>query len=220
MFKGKLKKPYRKSMNFASLTEARDYIKNVRTDSSLIMTPSPKWTLFEGEFDFTYKCPEGKKTCFEKEDSLKNAIKTEIMKTYPFEDWEISDRGGSWTTIDLIISCNKALSDKFNLFYRDTSYFGKWRPYKLDLTTFWTTKQKVTQQNVKENFLDTFLLSLKNELPNLFSTQNKTISVTAKFKAMNTYLTTLLPRLTTTSDTIYLSKKKNNWLKQKTILIR
>lgn len=136
-FYGKLKQPYRKSVQFESLTEARKYREEILKDSSLIMTPSPNWVRFEGEFDFTYKCPEDQKLCFEKEDSLKIAIKDEILRTYPNEDFNLSDRCGSWTEICQTVSCNKSLSDKFNLYYRDNEYFGNWKPYTLNLTTYW-----------------------------------------------------------------------------------
>ncbi|MBI5540419.1 MAG: hypothetical protein HY951_10205 [Bacteroidia bacterium] len=142
-FYGKLKTAYSKTIKFISLTEAREYRAKILLDSTLIMTPSPNWSEFEGEFDFTYKCKEGTTTCLEKEDSLKSVILQEISKTYPEEKFELSDRGGSLTEIDQIISCNKSLSDKFNLFYRDVEgYFGKWRPYSLSLETYWTIKQK------------------------------------------------------------------------------
>jgi hypothetical protein len=136
-FYGKLKKPYRRSLKFDSISQAREYREQILKDSNLIMTPSPDWVRFEGEFDFTYKCPEKEKLCFEKEDSLKIAIKEEILRTYPGEDFELSDRGGSWINLYQIVSCNKSLSDKFNLYYRDRGYFGQWRPYKLDIVTYW-----------------------------------------------------------------------------------
>jgi hypothetical protein len=136
-FYGKFKKLYRKSMNFESLNEARNYRTKILSDSSLIMTPTPTWTKFEGEFDFTFKCPDGTKTCLRKEEKIKKKIKKEIMQNYPEEDFTLMDRGGSLTEISQTISCNKTLSDKFNLYYRDTGYFGEWKPFKLDLTTYW-----------------------------------------------------------------------------------
>ena len=141
MFKDSFKKPFSKEVIFSSLTEARNYRAKILKDSLLIITQTPNWTKFEGEFEFSYKCKEGTKTCMEKEDSLKIVIKSEILKAYPREDFELSDRGGSWTEIDQIISCNKSLSDKFKLFYRDTDgYFGKWKPYELSLRAYWTTE--------------------------------------------------------------------------------
>jgi hypothetical protein len=134
---GIFKKPYRKSEDFENINSAREYRDSILKNENLIMTPTPRWTKFEGEFDFTYKCDENKKTCFEKEDSLKVVIENKIRKTYPDEEFELSDRGGSWTTIDQIVYCNKSLSDKFDLFYRDDGYFGEWRPFRLSLTTYW-----------------------------------------------------------------------------------
>ncbi len=136
-FYGKMKKPFRKKMKFDSISEAREYRQQILKDSNLVMTTSPDWVRFEGEFDFTYKCPENKKLCYEKEDSLKIVIKEEILKAYPDEVFELHDRCGSWTEICQTVYCNKSLSDQFNLFYRDDGYFGQWKPFNLDLVTYW-----------------------------------------------------------------------------------
>ena len=143
MFYDKLKKPFRESSNFTSVTDARNYRTKILSDSSLIMTFTPDWTKYEGTFDFKYKCKTGTKACIEKKDSLINMMKKEIMKQYPDENFELSVRGESMNEIEQTVSCNKTLSDRFNLYVRDTSsYFGKWEPYELTLTTYWTTKQK------------------------------------------------------------------------------
>lgn len=136
-FYGKMKKPFRRSYDFDSITEARNFRNEILKDTNLIMTTTPDWVRFEGEFDFSYKCPEKEKLCFEKEDSLKTAIKDEILRTYPGEDFELRDRCGSWTELCQTVNCNKSLSDKFNLYYRDNGYFGQWRPFELDLMTYW-----------------------------------------------------------------------------------
>lgn len=140
MFYGKFKKPKKKRRTFDDVSIARAYRDSILRDDNLIMTPTPTWTRFEGGFDFTYKCDENKKTCFEKEDSLKVVIESEIRMTYPDEEFQLSDRGGSWTEILQTVYCNKSLSDKFALFYRDDGYFGKWKPFRLYLATYWINK--------------------------------------------------------------------------------
>jgi len=144
IFYGKLKKPYRKSVDFASLTEARNYRTKILTDSSLIVTPTPDWTKYEGTFQFDYECPKGSKDCsYDNKQKKLKEIELEIKKVYPDEKFELNERGGSLTSIIVEVKCNQSLSDKFNLFKRDTSsYFGKWTPYRLTLTTYWTIKQK------------------------------------------------------------------------------
>ena len=141
MFKGKLKTPYHISNDFASLTQARDYRTKILSDSSLIMTPTPDWTKYEGTFRFTYKCKEGTKTCMNKEDSLFKAMKVEITKQYPGENFELSNVGGSLTEIFVEVRCNKTLEEKFKLYYRDIQY-DKWKQYRLYLTTYWEAKKK------------------------------------------------------------------------------
>ncbi len=143
-FYGKLKKPYSKSMDFTSLTEARKYIVEILADSSLIMTPSPPWTKYEGTFQFDYECPEGSKDCeYDSIPKKLEEIEKEIKKAYPYENFELEERGGSLTSIIVEVKCNKSLSDKFKLYNRDTnSYSGKWTPYRLSLTTYWRIKPK------------------------------------------------------------------------------
>jgi hypothetical protein len=144
MFYGKLKKPYRKSLDFTSLTEARDYRKKILTDSSLIMTPTPQWTKYEGTFQFDYECSKGSKDCeYDNKQKKLKEIEQEIIKAYPNENFELDEGGGSLTSIIVEVKCDKSLSDKFTLYKRDTnSYFGKWAPYRLSLTTYRTTKPK------------------------------------------------------------------------------
>lgn len=136
-FYGKMKTPFSRNMSFKSLSEARDFRNKILTDSALLMTNSLDWIKFEGEFDFTYKCPEGTKTCLSKVVKIKKKIKKEIMQNYPGEDFLLVDRGGSLTEIFQTLICNKTLSDKFNLYYRDSGYFGEWKPFELKLTIYW-----------------------------------------------------------------------------------
>jgi len=139
--KSKRKSPLIKQKDFENINEARKYRDSVLRDDSLIMVPTPRWTKFEGEFDFTYKCDKIKNTCYEKEDSLINVMRYEITRNYPDEEFELSDRGGSLSEILQTIYCNKSLSDKFNLYYRDKeSYFGQWKPFRLSLTTYWVKR--------------------------------------------------------------------------------
>ena len=144
MFKGKLNTPYRKAKDFTSLTEARAYRTKALLDSSLIMTPSPDWSKYEGTFQFEYECSKGSKDCnYDNKPKKLKEIETEIKKIFPNDTFELEERGGSLTEIFVEVKCNKSLSDKFNLYKRDTnSYSGKWTPYRLYLTTYWATKEK------------------------------------------------------------------------------
>ena len=52
------------------------------------------------------------------------------------------DAGGSLTTLEFEIICNKSLSDKFDLYYRDKEkYLGKWSPFNFTLETYWKTRE-------------------------------------------------------------------------------
>jgi len=141
-FYGKLKKPYSRELSFNTIIEAREYRTKIFKDTILIMTPNPLWTEYEGSFRFTYKCKEGTKDCLDGDKKIFKSIETEIKKKYPNEKFVLSDVGGSWTTIELEIICNKSLSDKFDLYYRDNEiYSGKWSPFDLKLKTYWKTRK-------------------------------------------------------------------------------
>ena len=134
----KRKSPLIKQKNFESIKQAREYRDSILKEKSLVMVPTPSWTKFEGEFDFTYKCDSIKNNCIEKEDSLISVMKHEISQNYPNEEFELTDRGGSLTKILQTVYCNKSLSDKFDLYYRDKeNYFDQWKPFRLSLTTYW-----------------------------------------------------------------------------------
>jgi hypothetical protein len=142
-FYGKLKKPYTQRHSFTTIQEAREFRKSILNDTTLIMTPKPQWTEYEGSFRFTYKCKEGTKDCLDEEEKIFKSIEAEITKKYPNEKYLLENVGGSWTTIELEITCNKSLSDNFDLYCRDKEgYFGKWKPFDLTLRTYWTTKKK------------------------------------------------------------------------------
>ena len=141
-FYGKLKKPYNEKYTFATIVEAREFRTSILEDTTLIMTPEPLWTVYEGSFRFTYKCTEGTKVCLDEDGEIFKSIEAEIKKKYPDEMFILDNVGGSWTTIELEIICNKSLSDSFDLFYRDPeAYFGKWKPFDLTLRTYWTVKR-------------------------------------------------------------------------------
>ncbi len=136
---GRFKKPYRKRNDFDNIEKARAYRDSILNDNNLIMTPSPNWTTYEGTFQFEYECKEGSKDCnFENTKRTLGQITKIIKEKYPNENFEIYEMGGSLMTITVEVKCNRTLSDKFDLFIRDSeSYFGKFKPYRLDLTTYW-----------------------------------------------------------------------------------
>ena len=141
-FYGQLKKPHTKRHSFTTIQEAREFRKNILNDTTLIMTPEPLWTEYEGSFRFSYKCNEGTKDCLDEDEKIFKSIEDEIKKKYPNENFLIKDVGGSWTTMELEITCNKSLSDNFDLYFRDKEgYFGKWNPFDLTLETYWTIEK-------------------------------------------------------------------------------
>ncbi|WP_041251999.1 hypothetical protein [Flavobacterium indicum] len=141
MFKDSFKKPFRKQEKFTSLTDARNYRKNILNDTTLILTPTPTWTKYEGTFEFTYVCPKGSKDCLDNEEKLLKKLTEEIKLKYPGEEFELEGRGGSSSDLFVEVKCNKTLADKFCLYKRDLE-FDKWEPYNLWFYTFWTVRQK------------------------------------------------------------------------------
>ncbi|MFB9079052.1 hypothetical protein ACFFLS_09855 [Flavobacterium procerum] len=141
-FYGKLKKPYGENHSFTTIQEARQFRESILNDTTLIMAPRPIWAAYEGSFRFTYKCKEGTKDCLDEDGKIFKSIEKEIKKKYPNEKFILRNVGGSWTTIELEITCNKSLSDNFYLYYRDKDYFGEWKPFDLVLRTYWTKKRE------------------------------------------------------------------------------
>lgn len=137
-FYNQLKKPNSTEKVFTSAVEARNYRQKILLDTLLIVAFEPGWIDYEGSFRFTYNCKAGTKDCIDEDHKLFNKIKAEIKKQYPNEPFELEEVGGSWTTMELLITCNKSLSDSFNLYTRDReNYFGKWAPFELKIETFW-----------------------------------------------------------------------------------
>jgi hypothetical protein len=142
MFYGKLITPIEQRKSFIEISKARNYRTEILKDSNLIMTPVPNWTTHEGTFQFEYICKEGSKDCnYENSEKTLLNIQKIIHDQYPNEKFDLDDRGGSSMTMIVEVSCNKTLSDKFELFKRDTeSYFGKFTPYHLGIRTYWKKK--------------------------------------------------------------------------------
>lgn len=141
-FYGQLKRPYSQRHAFKTITEAREFRLDILKDTTLIMTPNPRWTEYEGSFRFTYQCPEGTTECLDEEETIIKLIDAELKKKYPDENFLLENAGGSLTEIYLEITCNQSLSDKFDLYFRDMeSYSGKWEPFDLTLETYWKTKK-------------------------------------------------------------------------------
>jgi len=142
-FYGKLKLPYTEYYTFSSIQEAREFREKILKDTRLIMSPKPQWTEYEGSFRFTYKCPEATKDCLIESDKILESIESEITKKYLDEKFLLEIVGESRLTLELKITCNKSLSDRFDLYYRDKEgYFGKWDPFDLTLKTYWTTNRR------------------------------------------------------------------------------
>ena len=137
MFKGKLKKPFTKYDNFYSFSDARSARTKILSETNLIMTYTPDWTKYEGEFSFVYTCPKGSGDCLDKEKKLLLQLTGEMKKTFPNEIFELEGGGGSNTDLDVNVKCNKTLADNFKLYPLG---WKKWGPYQLGLTSYWIKK--------------------------------------------------------------------------------
>ena len=143
IFYGKFKKPVGKLNSFKNIEDARNYRRAILKDSNLIMVNNPKWINFEGSFRFTYHCKAGTKDCLDEDKKIFNSLKAQIKNKYPKEKFEMSETGGSWTTIEVLITCNKSLSYNFNLpSCIRNEYFGMWEPFDFSLKSYWTLNQK------------------------------------------------------------------------------
>lgn len=136
MFKDNFKKPFRKTEEFNSVIDARNYREHILKDPNLILTPTPTWTKYEGTFQFTYKCPDETIDCFENEYKLLKLLTEEIKLKYPGEEFELKGKGGSSLDLFVEVKCNKTLVDKFDLYKRNSELY-KWKPYQTRFYTFW-----------------------------------------------------------------------------------
>lgn len=137
MFKGKLKKPKAKFEKYISIAEARARRTEILSQPNLITTFTPRWTQYEGEFNFTYTCPNGNTDCLNNEDTLLKQLTLEIQSAYPGEVFELEGVGGSTTELYVNVLCNKSLADKFQLY---PISWKKWEPYSLSLASYWRPK--------------------------------------------------------------------------------
>jgi hypothetical protein len=135
MFKSKLSKPVAKREKFSSVAQARASRDKILSQKDLIMTYTPAWTKYEGEFSFTYTCKKGSGDCLEQETKLLKQLTQEINKAYPAETFELNGVGGSNTELFVNVKCNKTLADRFKLYPLN---WKKWEPYQLTLTSYWT----------------------------------------------------------------------------------
>ncbi|PCJ67757.1 MAG: hypothetical protein COA58_01075 [Bacteroidetes bacterium] len=139
MFYGKMNKPSKVTKQFKDILKARAYRDSILNIKRLIMTPSPSWTTYEGEFYFEYECEDSSTDClFENTKRTLKTLDSIIRRTYPNETFELQEMGGSLMTIRVQVQCNKSLSDKFKLFNRGSEqYFEKFTPYRLKVKSYW-----------------------------------------------------------------------------------
>lgn len=137
MFKDKLKKIVVKKEEFSSLAEARAGRTKILSQKNLIMTETPNWTKYEGEFNFTYTCPKGSRDCLDNQKKLLKQLTEEIKKAYPNELFELKDVGGSKSELFVEVRCNKSLAEEFSLYPLS---WKKWEAYWLELRSYWTTE--------------------------------------------------------------------------------
>jgi len=137
MFKDSFKKPFRKHEVFSSLTEARNYRIKINTQPSLIYTPTPIWTKYEGTFTFIYNCHKDTGDCLNNEKEVLIQLKSEMANTYTEESFEITSSGGSSDYLFVNVKCNKSLADKWKQ-SNGHVVFGNWKPYDFNFSTYWT----------------------------------------------------------------------------------
>jgi len=130
-FIGKLKKPLVKRERFASVEEARSYMRSLPKDG-LLMVITPDWLQYDGEFRFDVECDFGN---FDS-DRIQECItqtKEKISAKYPDEDFVVEESGSSRGKILVRMKCSKAFYAKFDLY----KVIWKWSEYYPTLITIW-----------------------------------------------------------------------------------
>lgn len=137
MFEGRLQKLKISDDKFATIAEARKYWTTIHSDTSFVYANEPAWLKYEGSFQFTYKCPNPKCGSFEDRDKDTEPVKALIARTYPGEDFELRENGGTSNgEIFFEIQSNEPLFNKFSLFPIEP-YGRQWKPYELSIMTYW-----------------------------------------------------------------------------------
>lgn len=145
-----------------SIKEGREYLKYIQGDSNLIYAPNPLWMKYEGYFEFTYTYPNGTEAYYPEyeekidlsllkytKDTVFATLSKQIMETYPNENFELKDYGGSITEIIMRVTSNKSLERKFNLYERVR--YNKWEYFKPSFITYWTTINRLENSTLIQN---------------------------------------------------------------------
>ena len=130
-FSSKFKKLRRESKDFSTVQEARSYLAKIKTDPSFVYAAPPRWSEFEGKFEFRVKCPTPDNFCFDNFANMKLALEKEISAKYPNEPFTLRQNGGqSNGELFVEIQSNKSLEEKFDLYDRwNREGFGRWEAF-------------------------------------------------------------------------------------------
>lgn len=133
-FYGKLTQVYTKQYTFETITEARNKRIELLHDSLILKVSYNNWVDFEGEFDFTFTCPDDCRKLYSNLDSL---IIDSISNMYKNEPFHMYTSGSSLTSRNYTLQCNKSLEEKFDLYPKVTSEYGKWKPFRYEFTIYY-----------------------------------------------------------------------------------
>ena len=136
VFKDSFKKMYADFERYDELKVAKQKRDSLLQNKNVLLVETPRWTKYEGTFKFTYVCDSKTKWCLSNGDKILPKLKIEISQKFPNEIFELSDVGGSSSELFVEVLCNKTLSDKFNLYKRDTTTatsLDKWEPFTFGL---------------------------------------------------------------------------------------
>lgn len=124
----------KKVEHFTSLKEARTTYKKYQNNNEVVKIDSPLWGKFEGTFSIKYACLSKHNPCYANVKRAEKKISKEIKQAYPDEPFKVEGMFGSKDSLEIEITCNKTLKDKFNLY---PIACCDWTYFKLELTSFW-----------------------------------------------------------------------------------
>lgn len=143
VFKDSFKKMYATFEIFDELKIAKQKRDSLLQNKNVLLVETPRWTKYEGAFKFTYVCDVKTKSCLSNGDKILPKLKMKINQKFQNEKFELNDVGGSNSELFVEVLCNKTLSDKFNLFKRDTisaTSLDKWEPFVYELGWYYIKK--------------------------------------------------------------------------------
>lgn len=172
-FIGRMKRPRELNANPSALREAREEVNKLLKDSNLIFIRTDEWMNYEGQFEFIYEYKNEKESNKDFNEWVLY-FERQIKSKYPNDEFVITWRGLSKERMELLVTCNKSLYDKFTLYPVSDNH--KWEYFNRFYFTYW-----VYNSIEEENKLQR---ELAKEIENKLKLHRADSSLTEEYKLL------------------------------------